>query len=419
MENRFILYILFLLAPLGLSFAIDGASVNYLKTKTNEPWPVMALAAQEVFVTDLSHLENELAQASRAIDKEAPLLALYAQGRDIVSGQKRLLSFFDGLQLGSQDLLNDDIFGLLALSSYKDEPEKINKIKEFVARSQNQDGGWPINAGGMSDSNMTAMALIALKEAGLNNETIFARGLDYLRRSQAEDGGFKYTPEDEFKVGSDANSTAWAISAIKKFGEDPRQWKKQGGDPISYLNKLKRSDGSYAAYPNAPPDSFTPTLTSYAVIALSDKNYPVHLDITDAKQSLDLKVNLISESAPTASSSGGLSASPVNVAAPAPAASFVIDSESLDFGDLKAGQASSRMITLNNNGNVSLNIFLKVEGDEVFVNYLKIENGEWKKYNLSLDSGLNRKLEVSLPIPQNYTTTGHKRGLLTIYGTIR
>lgn len=424
MNRRFILALLSILClPLILGAGVDGITVNYLKSKAQSSWPVMALAANGVFIQDLGYIEAEIDSADTAIDMEAGLLALFSQNRDISQGILKLLSFFDGTQLGSSSLLNDDIFGLLILSTQKslspDNSQKIMKIRDFVAKTQSDDGGWSINAGGPSDSNMTSMALIALKESGYLESLVFDKGLEYLRRSQGSDGGFRYTPEDEFKAGSDANSTAWAISAIRKLGVDPATWKKAGGNPISYLEKLKRSDGTYAYSEGAPQDTFTPVLTAYAAIALSESNYPVKLSETALNEKVDLRVEVKKEDdshspPPNYASGGGGGAVSAIVL---PVLAFEIDAQSLDFKDLKPGQSSSKVFTVSNKGTSGLDLYSRVEGDDVFINYLNMDSVPARSFSFQLNAGLNKSIEASLSLPGDFSNFGLKSGSLVIFAT--
>src|SRR3990167_7065703 len=96
--------------------ALAGA---YLQDHLNSPWVTMALVALGEN-PDTTYLQS--AEGSTAIDLEAPILALTAAGKnpytypetDLIAALKAF--YFEG-QLGEKDMLNDDIFGILALVS--------------------------------------------------------------------------------------------------------------------------------------------------------------------------------------------------------------------------------------------------------------------------------------------------------------
>ncbi len=411
---------LLLLSLLGLHFVVDDTTITYLKQSTSNPWAVMALGAHGVAVSDTAVLETKVSNASSALEMEAPLLALYAQGKDISSGRTKLLSYFTDNQLGVPGLVNDDIFGLLVLASSSQDQEKVVAIRTFILQAQNSDGGWPFSTHGLSDSNTTSMALIALKEAGLTDSNVFQKGLAYLRASQGNDGGFKYSTRDDFNAGSDANSTAWAISALRKLGENPESWVRQGANPVTYLSSLKRSDGSYMAAIGAPSDSFTSTLTSYVAIAFSESHYPVRMTPQEVSQRVDLGVTIPQPSVVTPNPvTPPVITPPSSPPLVSPSrqtiTSFTVGSDSIDFGELKPGQSGERALTLINNGETSLIIAPSIQGDMVFQNYIQLNNQAWRGSSFSVPSRSTSGVSARLVLPSSYTNYGRKTGVMTFF----
>lgn len=247
--------------------ALDDA-ITYLQTKDNSPWITMAQVAAGQS-PDVSYLNSFTADSTIGIS--APILALSAAGGDASSLVTELKTYFDGTQIGDSSTLNDDIFGLLALLSAGETNETV---KSYIIANQNEDGGWPFVIGGGSDTNMTSMGIMVLVEAGvLSSDAVIQNALSYLRLAQNEDGGFPYDPNSPYGTDSDSSSDSWVISALYKTGEDPTTWTKGVNTPITHLLSLQTPEGWFND--GWGENSFTPLSTSYAVIALSGKSYPV------------------------------------------------------------------------------------------------------------------------------------------------
>src|SRR3989344_3134585 len=94
-----------------------------------------------------------------------------------------------------QSIRNDDIFGLLALLA-AGEPigdEVVSSAKNFVIQNQNADGGWAFAILSGSDTNMTAMAIMALLESGVSkSDANISKAIQYLKGAQNSDDGFPY-----------------------------------------------------------------------------------------------------------------------------------------------------------------------------------------------------------------------------------
>src|SRR5258708_10789386 len=93
---------------------------------------------------------------------------------------EKLESFFDGNQIGDSSLLNDDIFGVLALTSAGISNNTVSKSRQFILSHQNSDGGWGVATSVGSDSNTTAMAVAA----PFKNERGPHSGFYYITKAQ-------------------------------------------------------------------------------------------------------------------------------------------------------------------------------------------------------------------------------------------
>jgi len=257
---------------------INTAAVDYLKGQTQDAWVTMALAAAEETGLDLSHLES--VSGKLATDYEKAILALVAAGEDpatfgnIDYVNKLKTHYYSASQIGDVSLLNDDIWGILALSAAG---ESINSqimqdAKSFLLTNQNQDGGWGYGVGGDSDTNDTASAIMALLEVGLTSQDQeILDAIEYLKNQQNDDGGFPYTVGSQ----SDSGSDSWVISAIYKLGEDPTStdWQNNSNNAIDHLKSLQKTDGSFK-WIASDETSYT-SMTAFAVIALAEKYYPI------------------------------------------------------------------------------------------------------------------------------------------------
>lgn len=274
-----------------------NSAVTYLKTKTVSPWISMALVANGES-PNVDYLKT--ASGSNAVDYEAPILALAAAGKnpktfpdtDLVAALK---IFHTGGQIGSASILNDDIFGVLALLA-AGEPASDSAVtdsKNFILNNQNANGGWSFAVGGTSDTNMTSMAIMALLEAGVaKTDSHIVNAVSYLKSAQNGDGGFPYDPASPWGTGSDASSDAWVISAINKLGEDPdgSSWSKNGASPVDHLLSLQAGGGYFEYQEGTGEDSFSPVAASYAVIALTGKYYPVGIISVPAVPNVNYKI---------------------------------------------------------------------------------------------------------------------------------
>jgi len=270
----------------NLVLAGVSEAVAYLSnpSQTQDAWITMALvAAGEPGLTG-DHLKS--VNSENAIDYCAPILAITALGEDPRTYPNqdyvaKLKTFWDGTQLGNSAYLNDDIFGLLALISSGESTHNtvVTGIKEYLLSQQNQDGGWGFSVGGDSDTNMTSMATMALLETGVSSQNaVITNAITYLQDAQNSDGGFPWSPTSPWGKDSDASSDAWVISAIYALDQNPEagNWVSDTGhNPVEHLLTLQTETGFFEYQTGSGEDSFSPVTTSYAVVALSGKTFPV------------------------------------------------------------------------------------------------------------------------------------------------
>jgi hypothetical protein len=158
--------------------------------------------------------------------------------------------------------------GLVAAS----QPVPAAALHLLVIR-QDSDGGWGYllakdNPNAPSDTNSTAMVLMALDAAGIHTRD--AGALAWLHTQQDSDGGFPY----QAGFGTDPDSTALVIQALLAAGQNPNApaWTIAGHTPLAELIASQQPDGGFAFPGNPGSDPFT---TAQVPPALDRTGYPL------------------------------------------------------------------------------------------------------------------------------------------------
>jgi len=162
----------------------------------------------------------------------------------------RLAELFDGTQIGSPGLLNDDIFGVIALQQVGAPQVLLQRLVDGLRTSQLADGGWSWNAspGATPDIDMTGSALAAFCAAGVKpDDPDLQQALALLHSVQdPATGGFVAPPP--FGIGVNTDTTAWVASGLVQCGIDPQapEWTTGAGKtPLDYLVSMQRPDGHF------------------------------------------------------------------------------------------------------------------------------------------------------------------------------
>jgi energy-coupling factor transport system substrate-specific component len=156
-------------------------------------------------------------------------------------------------------------FGILALRAAGS--NVVGAPSRWLAKQQNDDGGFGLAPGAQSDVDNTGAALQALVAAGRRGPLDDA--IAYLRRAQNGDGGF-----GQFEGrSSNAQSTAYAVQGLVAAGRNPGRFRHGGNSPIGYLRARQNGDGS-VDYSRVSAQ--TPVwVTAQAVMALKQKALPL------------------------------------------------------------------------------------------------------------------------------------------------
>lgn len=163
----------------------------------------------------------------------------------------RLAELFDGTQIGDAGLLNDDIFGVLALRQAGAPQPLLRQSVDYLRTKQLGDGGWSWSAspGATADIDMTGSAVAAFCAAGVGvGDPDLQRALALLQASQdSTTGGFAAPPP--FGIGVNTDTTAWVLSGLVQCGIDPQGpgWTTaQGKTGFDYLLSMQQADGHFA-----------------------------------------------------------------------------------------------------------------------------------------------------------------------------
>lgn len=153
------------------------------------------------------------------------------------------------------------------------------KATTYLIDQQQADGGWEFQAGWGSDTNTTAVVLMALVSAGRLTSTVKDRALAYLRTHQKPSGGFEYSVPFTPPGDSDPNSDALVIEALLATGENPASaaWSINDKNAETDLLTFQYPNGGFGysrpgSSATAAPDAFS---TTQALPALALRFLPV------------------------------------------------------------------------------------------------------------------------------------------------
>lgn len=228
---------------------------------------------------------NSPTATDSATDWEKRILAIVGAGKDphnfgsidyVDALEKNYYNINDSHQIGSNTLINDDVFGLLALLGSKESTSSaiVNDALKFILEHQNTDGGFSSSTTGGSDIDDSAAAIMAMADAqkqGMLVGDAINSAKAYILKTQNSDGGF-YS-NIEYGTDSNIDSTAWVIMALNSIGDIAVE----NSNAQMYVRCTQQSDNSFpyeAIYP--PGDAFD---TAYAVMSLTGKYWPLSSDV--------------------------------------------------------------------------------------------------------------------------------------------
>ncbi|QWU17111.1 Prenyltransferase and squalene oxidase repeat-containing protein [Paenibacillus sophorae] len=233
--------------------AVYSAAEYILKQGVASEWQAIGLAQAGYKVPDSygAELQNRVKNAggnfSSVTDYARIALAVKAIGQDPANfaGSNLIAAIYNNEGMSGQSL-NNPIYGLIALDSGSymvpsDAKWTRDKLVQEILSAQNVDGGFPLNAGGPSGPDTTAMALAALSPYKSESAAATAgeRAVQWLSAQQnTTHGGY----------GDSSESVSQAIIGLTSYGVDPAGsgFTKNGGNLISRLMSFRAADGSFA-----------------------------------------------------------------------------------------------------------------------------------------------------------------------------
>jgi hypothetical protein len=163
----------------------------------------------------------------------------------------RIAELFDGTQIGEPGLLNDDIFGVLALHQAGAPQPILRRIVDYLRGKQLPDGGWSWNTspGAPADTDMTGSVIAAFCAAGVPvTDPDLQQAFALLHSLQDPATGGFIAPPESFGIGVNTDTTSWVTSGLIQCGIDPQgpEWTTESGKtPLDYLVSLQRPDGHF------------------------------------------------------------------------------------------------------------------------------------------------------------------------------
>lgn len=256
-------------------------------------WATIAFASNNIDVSSVKngsvslrdYLWSDLPDSSTPpTSLERKILSVVAMGNNPgdfngVNLVEKLHSLHSDNQLGDPTLLNDDIFGVLALvaSGPLANSEILANSLEFILAHQAESGGfswstdtceWCQPDGNDTSAVIQAFSLVkkydlANLELKIRLDVSLALAKNFLLTTQNPDGGFGYDAGSD----SDGSSTAWALMALDALGAGESE---QAEKAKTWLVNNQNGDGGFHYQAGFGSDTST---SSHAVIALSNSSW--------------------------------------------------------------------------------------------------------------------------------------------------
>ncbi|MEI8130553.1 MAG: immunoglobulin-like domain-containing protein [bacterium] len=223
-------------------------------------WAGVAFGAIDKNQTDpatqklIQYLSTHALVKPRLTDYERRAIAELALGQnpytfggvDVVTP---VVQSFDGTQFGDANLINDDVFALIALESagYTSSDALIAKDVAYILSKQGTDGSWEA---GVDMTSATVQALSPLASVNGVSDAL-KNASTYLAQSEASDGGF-----------GSAYTTSWVAQAMNVL---KASWTKNGHDALGFLAGSQQTDGGLLLASDTMPNRIW--ATSYAIPA--------------------------------------------------------------------------------------------------------------------------------------------------------
>ncbi len=209
-----------------------------------------------------TYLQSAKPSLSSVTDYERHAMALLALGINPYTDTgvdyiAPIITAFDGTQIGSSSLVNDDIFAVFPLlkAGYSSSDSMMQSIASFIISKQKQNGSWEDSV------DVTSAGIQALKLLPNTSEQL-AKARAYLLTKQNPNGGF-----------GDVFATSWTMQAIASLNETPAQWTTSSGYyPEDYLyTEQVVADG--CALPLTQSADMRAWATAYAIPGAEERTW--------------------------------------------------------------------------------------------------------------------------------------------------
>ncbi len=252
-----------------------GSSSGSDSSAAQTGWAMLGLEAAERNPLDVTgagtspvdFLRGHLDELSSAGDLARTIIALEGAG-------------IDPRSFGGRNLVSDLLDHRAANGSYSGWPGTtsfavialraagagggLDTTISWLAKVQNDDGGWGDVPGQPSNADVTGSVMQALPTAKASQSA-----LSYLNKHQRSNGGFALG--DSGSVNS--QSTSWAAQGMIAVGADPASTNSGGKGALAYLAARQTSDGHYRYSESS--DQTPVWVTSQALVAVAGKSLPI------------------------------------------------------------------------------------------------------------------------------------------------
>jgi energy-coupling factor transport system substrate-specific component len=294
-----------------------GASPGDPSSTSVTGWAMLGLAAAGRNPFDVAHkghtpidyLRSHLDEVTSSGDLARTIVALEAAGADPRSfGHQNLVAALldRRAENGSfQGWPGTTAYSVIALRT-AEASGGLDKTISWLAKVQNDDGGWGDTATTPSNADVTAAVMQAIPETKAAEE-----GLSYLRRHQHSNGGFS-TGSSGGAINS--QSTGWAVQGMVAVGGDPTRIPVSGDTALDYLGARQGDNGHYRY---SESSNQTPIwVTSEAMVGAAHKSLPISPPPREKKEPAESKDQETSDGSGGSPAFGGLNLPPGSSAPP-------------------------------------------------------------------------------------------------------
>jgi energy-coupling factor transport system substrate-specific component len=286
-----------------------GSSPDSASSTATTAWVILGLEAVDVNPLDVSkgghsavdYLRARVGDLGSPGDFARTILALEGAGLDprsfggenlvaALAKQRRDNGSYEGWP-------GSTAFAIIALRT-AGATGSLPQSTSWLAKVQNDDGGWGDVPGSPSTADGTGAAIQAIPDTAAADH-----GMGYLRNAQRPNGGFALGGSG----GVNSQSTAWAVQGMLAVGKDPASVQDEGKSALDYLSARQDADGHFRY--SSSSDQTPIWVTGQVLTAVAGDSFPVPTVAPESKSS-----------EPSTSDQSGGHVAPAEPVTPVPAA---------------------------------------------------------------------------------------------------